>query len=107
MSIDRERYRFGLDKTVTWVEEWIDHDVVLSFHPEWLFEKTEKNQRGPVYDVLKTVLKVDKELETVSVKKKSFFKIAHDVQEYEKNIIPSNEFVAEIGRERCRHFHFS
>jgi hypothetical protein len=96
MSIDRERYRLGVDKTVTWVEEWIDHDVVLSLHPEWLFERTEKNQRGPVYDVLKTVLKVDKEFETVSGKKKFFFKIAHDVQEYEKNIIPSNEFLSKL-----------
>jgi hypothetical protein len=96
MSIDRERYRLGLDRTVTCVEEWIDHDVVLSLHPEWLFEKTEKNQRGPVYDLLKNVLKVDQEFETVSVKKKFFFKIGHDVKEYEKNIIPSNEFVAKL-----------
>jgi hypothetical protein len=96
LSIDRDRYKYGYEKMVPLVEEWIEKDVVLSFHPEWLFEKTDKNQRGPVYDVLKTILKVDKELETVSGKKKFFFKIAHDVQEYEKNITPSNKFVSKL-----------
>ncbi len=96
MSIDRERYKLGLDKTVTWVEEWIDHDVVLSFHPEWLFDRTEKNQRGPVYDVLKTVLKVDSELETLSIKKQSFFKIGHDVKEYEKNSLPTDVLLLKL-----------
>jgi hypothetical protein len=57
LSIDRERYRQGYEKMVTLVEEWIDKDVVLSFHPEWLFEKNKKTQRGPVYDLLKAVLK--------------------------------------------------
>ena len=96
MSIDRERYKLGLDKTVTWVEEWIEHDVVLSFHPEWLFEKTEKNQRGPVYDVLKTVLKVDPALDSLSVRRKSFFKIGHDTCEYEKNINPTPTFIEKL-----------
>jgi hypothetical protein len=75
MSIDRERYRLGLDKAVQSVEEWIDHNVVLSFHPEWLFDKTEKNQRGPVYDLLKTILRVDSELDSLSIRNKSFFKM--------------------------------
>ena len=96
MSIDRERYKLGLDKTVTCVEEWIEHDVVLSFHPEWLFEKTEKNQRGPVYDVLKTVLKVDPALDSLSVRRKSFFKIGHDTCEYEKNINPTPTFIEKL-----------
>jgi hypothetical protein len=99
MSIDRELYKFGLDKTATYIEEWIDQDVVLSFHPEWLFERTEKNQRGPVYDLLKMVLKVDNELETLNIKKKSFIKIGNDLNEYEKNILPTNAFLAKL-RER-------
>jgi hypothetical protein len=97
LSIDRDRYKYGYEKMVPLIEEWIGQDVVLSLHPEWLFEKTDKNQRGPVYDVLKTVLKVDKEFDTVSGKNKFFFKIAHDVQEYEKNKIPSNEFVEKLA----------
>ena len=99
LSIDRERYKYGFDKVVPLIEELIVQDVVLSFHPEWLFKKTEKNQRGPVYDSLKSVLRVDKDLDTLSVKKKSIIKIAHDVQEYEKNILPTDDFIAKL-RER-------
>ena len=75
MSLDTERYRLGLDEVVKLAEEWIDHDVVLSLHPEWLFKESQKNSRGPYYDVLKTILKVDQELERLSVRRKSFFKI--------------------------------
>jgi hypothetical protein len=96
LSIDRDRYKYGYGKMVSLIEEWIGQDVVLSLHPEWLFEKNDKNQRGPVYDLLKTVLKVDKEFDTVNEKEKIFFKIAHFVQEYEKNNIPSKEFVEKL-----------
>jgi hypothetical protein len=98
-SIDRERYKYGFDKVVPLIEELIVQDVVLSFHPEWLFKKTEKNQRGPVYDSLKSVLRVDKDLDTLRVKKKSIIKIAHDVQEYEKNVLPTDDFIEKL-RER-------
>jgi hypothetical protein len=90
MSIDRERFRLGFAKAVTSAEEWIDHDVVLSFHPEWLFETNKKNQRGPVYDLLKTILKVDPEFDSLSIKKKLFFNLGHDTYEYEKNVNPTS-----------------
>ncbi|MCL5877702.1 MAG: hypothetical protein M1540_07825 [Candidatus Bathyarchaeota archaeon] len=96
LSIDRDRYKYGFEKMAVLVEEWIAQGVVLSFHPEWLFKSTEKSQRGPVYDLLKSILKVDTDLNTLSVKKKSFFKIAHDVQEYEKNAWSTNEFLEKL-----------
>ena len=96
ISLDRERYRLGFDEAIKETEHLIDQDVVLSFHPEWLIEKTEKNQRGPFYDVLKTVLKVDPELDSLSVRRKSFFKIAHDTYEYEKNINPTPTFIEKL-----------
>ncbi len=99
LSIDRDRYKYGFEKIAVLVEEWIPQGVVLSFHPEWLFKSTEKSQRGPVYDLLKSILKVDTDLDTLSVKKKSFFKIAHDIREYEKNAQPTDEFLEKL-RER-------
>ena len=96
MSIDRERYRLGFHKVVTSVEEWIAQDVVLSFHPEWLFETNKKNQRGPVYDLLKTILKVDPEFDSLSIKKKLFFTLGHDTYEYEKNINPTPTVVEKL-----------
>lgn len=96
MSLDRERYKFGLEKTLIDAERWIDSDVVLSFHPEWLFRKTKRNQRGPFYDVLKAILKVDKDFETLYVRKRTFIKLASDIQEYEKNATPTDEFIEKL-----------
>lgn len=96
ISLDRERYRLGLNKVLEEAEGWIKTDVVLSLHPEWLFNKAEKNQRGPFYDVLKTVLKVDQELDSLSVRRKSFFKIGHDTYEYEKNINPTPTLIEKL-----------
>jgi hypothetical protein len=96
MSLDRERYRLGLEKVLSSAEEWVDHDVVLSFHPEWLLEQNRRNQRGPICDVLQRLLKVDSELEALSIKKKLFFKIGHDTYEYQKNINPTPVFVKKL-----------
>ncbi len=96
MSLDRERDRQGFEAVLKDTEHWIDEGVVLSVHPEWLFEKNTRSQRGPYYDVLKTVLKVDKDVETLSVKKKGLFRIGHDYREYLKNINPTPEFLAKL-----------
>lgn len=100
MSLDRERYRLGFEKSVLSAEEWIEHDVVLSFHPEWLLEQNKKNQRGPIYDVLKTILKVDPEFDSLSVKKKLFFNIGHDTYEYQKNINPTPAFMKKLMEQK-------
>ncbi len=46
MSLDRERYRLGFEKVYASAEEWVDHDVVLSFHPEWLLGTKQKKPKG-------------------------------------------------------------
>src|SRR5208283_1077309 len=46
---------------------------------------------------LKTVLEVDKELETLLVKKRAFAKIANDTKEYEKNNVPTDEFIEKLS----------
>lgn len=99
LSIDRDRYKFGFEKLKPLMEEWIGQGVVLSFHPEWLFEKNDNTQRGPVYDSLKSALEVDKDFETLSIKKKFGLRIAHDIQEYEKNVMVTDGFVEKL-RER-------
>ncbi|HYA78643.1 MAG TPA: hypothetical protein VEF91_08010 [Verrucomicrobiae bacterium] len=95
-SLDTERYKFGFDVAEQHAEEWINKNYVLSIHPEWLFRKGGKNGRGPYYDVLKTVLDVDKELETLLIKKRAFAKIANDTQEYGKNSVPTVEFIEKL-----------
>jgi hypothetical protein len=96
LSLDTERYKFGHDIVAKSAEDWIKHDVVLSLHPEWLFKQNKKNCRGPFYDVLKSILEVDKELDTLRVRDRFFSKITHDTQEYEKNIIPTGVFLEKL-----------
>jgi len=96
-SLDTVCYELGLDGAKKEAEEWINQNHVLSIHPDWLFKKGEKNRRGSFYDVLKDILEVDKELETLRIRKKAFVKIANDIKEYERNIIPTDAFIEKLG----------
>ena len=78
------------------MEDWIAKGVVLSMHPEWLFARDSRSGRGPFYDVLKAVLNVDSEFDSLQVRKKAFAKIAHDAQEYEKDGRPNAEFLEKL-----------
>ena len=95
-SLDAGRYKFGLEHMKIESENLIKENVVLEVHPEWLFSKGTINPRGPFYDLLKYILNVDAELETLPTKKKLSVKIVHDIQEYEKNIIPSDVFIEKL-----------
>jgi hypothetical protein len=96
MSLDRERYLYGYEGALKETEIFIAEDVVMSIHPDWLFERTNKTQRGPYYDVLKAMLDVDCDLETVSMRKAFSVKIARDFREYHKKINPTPEFLAKL-----------
>ena len=96
-SLDRRSYEIGVKRAVERAQLHIDKGNVLSMHPEWLFKTGGRNnRRGPYYSALREILDVDKESLTVQVRKKTFFKIAHDVHNYEKNIVPSDEFLEEL-----------
>jgi hypothetical protein len=99
LGLDRARYSHSLDETKKIAEEAINQNRVLVAHPDWLFRKKGrgKNHRAAFYDVLKIILEVDKELDTLRVRKKFFFKIAYDIQEYEKNIIPNEGFIEKLS----------
>lgn len=96
ISIDAGRYKFGLEHMKTESEKLIKENYVLEVHPEWLFSKGTINPRGPFYDLLKYILNVDHDLETIQTKKKLSIEIAHDYQEYEKNIVPSDDFIEKL-----------
>ncbi len=95
-SLDEGRYKFGLERMKIESENLTKENVVLEIHPEWLFSKGTINPRGPYYDILKYVLDVDHDLETLVIKKKLSIKIAHDFQEYERNITSPNAFVEKL-----------
>jgi hypothetical protein len=96
MSLDHERYLRGYDQVVKEIQHWIDLDVVMSMHPEWLFQARQKTQRGPFYDALKTTLEVDRDIETLSIRKTFGAKIGRDYQEYYKNILPTDSLTSKL-----------
>ncbi len=96
MSLDRERYLHGCEKVVEYIQSWINHDMVMSIHPEWLFKKTDKTKRGPYYDALKSMLQVDSDLDTISIRKALTVKIARDFREYHKDSNPTDVFLSKL-----------
>jgi hypothetical protein len=51
------------------------------------------NHKGSFYEMLRRILKADKELETIVVRKKLFLKVASDTKEYARNVIPTDNFI--------------
>lgn len=64
------------------------------------------NRRGPVYKALRKLLQVDKELETVAIRRKLFFTVARDMHEYERDIVPKQEFIAKLREQGADIFTF-
>ncbi len=96
MSLDRERYLHGCELTANEIPKWVEQGIVMSMHPEWLFNKNDTTQRGPYYDVLKNALAVEKEFDTISIQKKLTIQIARDFREYYKNVAPTEKFIAKL-----------
>jgi hypothetical protein len=98
MSLDRERYLNGYVKNLESVHAWTSqsNDVVLSIHPEWLFKANNRTKRGPYYDVLKSALGVDSDLDTVVTYKSLNVNIARDYLEHCKSINPTSEYILKL-----------
>jgi hypothetical protein len=96
-SLDTVSFSSGIEQAKKTGGEWIDHGYVLSMHPEWLFQAGKRSQRGPFYEPLKSILDVDAELDTISVRKKLNIKIARDYTEYEKSVNPSDDLLFKLN----------
>ena len=87
-------------------EESIARGEVLHIHPEWLFQRGRINFRGPYYETLKRILKVDKELDRLALRKKIFFVSARDPREYEEDVVPTENFLEKLGERKVDMFTF-
>ncbi|MGA2386462.1 MAG: GNAT family N-acetyltransferase [Candidatus Bathyarchaeia archaeon] len=96
-SLDTIRFQKGFEGGKKEAEAWINQNFVLSMHPEWLFKEGKRSGRGPFYDVLKDILETDKELETLRVRKNAFARTAHDVREYERDVVPTEAFLENLS----------
>jgi hypothetical protein len=96
LPVDKMCYACSTEETVKTAEKYVARGEVLEVHPDWLFQRGLMNHRGPCYETLKTILKTDKELDTLIVRKKRFFKIANDAHEYERDIMPTDSFIQKL-----------
>jgi hypothetical protein len=95
-SMDIICHHCSAQQSLKTIEKSIKESYVLHIHPIWLLQRGRLNQRGPFHEVLKRILKVDREFETLAVRKKIFFKIANDAKEYERNITPDERFLEKL-----------
>jgi hypothetical protein len=98
-GLDGICYGHTIGQAVEIATDYITRGYVLYFHPIWLFQRGTINQRSTFYQALKTILRVDNDLESVTFSKKTFFTIASDSREYEKDILPTGDFLEKL-RER-------
>ena len=97
LAVDRLCCLFSTEQIVKMAGDDVEKGIVLEFHPTWLFQRGKINSRGPFYETLKRILKVDKDLDTIAVRKKLFFKVASDTKEYTRNVIPTDAFIEKLG----------
>ena len=84
-------------KAIKIAKKKITKGKVLHIHPEWLFQRGTINHRGPFYGAFRRILKADEELKTLAVRKKLFFKVARDRQEYVKDVLPMDDFIGKLA----------
>jgi hypothetical protein len=96
VGLDVRCYTYSTAKAVKIAEESIAKGIVLQIHPVWLFQRGKINHRGPYYEALRKILKVDEEIEALAVRKKLCIKIARNGREYEKDVFPTEKFVDKI-----------
>ena len=78
-------------------ENSIAKGEILHLHPEWLFKRGMINHRGPIYDALRVILEVDNEIGSLVTHRKVFARIARDVEEYQRDLVPSERFLEKLG----------
>lgn len=95
-DLDVHCYHHTTEQAVETAEHEVEQGKVLHIHPIWLFQRGRVNHRGPYYETLRRILEVDKELETFVASKRIFFKIGRDIGEYERDILPTDEFIRKL-----------
>jgi hypothetical protein len=74
----------------------LNNGKILEIHPEWLFQKGKINRRGPYYNTLRKILKVDNDIKYLTKRKKINFTIARDSREYATDIFPNTTYVERL-----------
>ncbi len=105
-SLDVICHTLPAEKSYELVEKYIHEGHVIHFHPIWLFQRGRINHRGPYYKTLRRILDVDKEMETLVTRKKTFFTMANDAEEYMKGVTPTEKFIKRLKERNVDIFTF-
>jgi hypothetical protein len=97
VGLDALCYANPTSQAVKIAENIIAKGEVLEIHPVWLFQRGKMNHRGPFHKSLSRILETDKELEPILARKKGFVKISSDINEWEKDIVPTSEFIEKLA----------
>jgi hypothetical protein len=95
-GLDTFCFHASLEDVKKGVQDWIDKEIVISVHPEWLFQIGKRSQRGAYYEALKSIMQVDSELDTIYVRSKLGLKVARDYREYEKSVHPTDGLIFKL-----------
>ncbi|MGA3191339.1 MAG: hypothetical protein ABSD73_02365 [Candidatus Bathyarchaeia archaeon] len=105
-GLDGICYRHTTEEAVEIARNYIAKGYVLYFHPIWLFQRGTINQRSAFYQALKTILRVDGDLESVTFSRKIFFTMANDAREYVTDIVPMGKFLEKLRERGADVFNF-
>ncbi len=96
IGVDSLAYANPPDIALKIARERLNAGDVIYFHPIWLFQRGKMNHRGPCYQILRKILAVDSEIETVALRRKFPFTLARDYREYEKDVTPTDKLIARL-----------
>ena len=98
LPLDRICHDKSTEEALKIAYDSIEKSEVLLIHPDWLFQSGKMNHRGPYYEVLKEILNVDYELESLEVRKKGFIKIGKYSEQFEyiKNVNLAENFFVKL-----------
>lgn len=97
-SLDVICHVYPVEYAVKIAEDAAAAGQVLHIHPIWLFQRGKINHRGPFYEVLRRILAVDADFDALASWRKLFFTIAKDNSEYERDIVPTEEFLEKLSQ---------
>jgi len=96
-GLDSLCYVCTTEQAIEAAKSYVEKGCVLYFHPIWLFQRGTINRRSAFYQALKRILEVDEELEALAIRKKLFFTIASDAEEYSRDVVPTEKFIEKLG----------
>lgn len=106
LRLDKICYKYPTETSMKITEKSVKCGHVLFIHPIWLFQRGSINPRGPYYNILRKILNVDREMDTITIQKKHFFRVAKDKKEYLKDVAPGEEFLEKLRDMRVDIFTF-